>query len=217
MPDRAAKTVAYQRRLKRTSRMGEKNTNQKPGVLASAAMAAIFGSGTFAPAISWGITKKIIPLASPMVASERPNNHTGGTGRVTFSQASESCSYYYGSSRLRRHSSARAALGPHCWQAGRTSAQLGEIPRNSLRWRNWGAEPSVGSVEDVAFLTAAFSDADAVCLVLQELHGQRDISMNEATCILGNALASLLATSRCQARFLRERFWSWACRGRPRS
>src|SRR5579859_484365 len=101
MPERAAKPVAYHRRLKRTSRMGEKNTNQKPGVLASAAIAAIFGSGTFAPAISWGITKKILPLASPMVASERPNNHTGGTGRVTFNRASESCTYYYRSSRLR--------------------------------------------------------------------------------------------------------------------
>src|SRR5882724_3595304 len=41
VPESAARTVAYQRRLKRTSRMGEKKKNVKPGMLAIAAITAI--------------------------------------------------------------------------------------------------------------------------------------------------------------------------------
>src|SRR5262245_23774191 len=88
MPDSAARIVAYQRRLKRTSRMGAKKTNQKNGELATAVMAAIFSSGTCPAAMSCGITKKIIPLLHPSVVLERPISHTGGTRRVEFKATS---------------------------------------------------------------------------------------------------------------------------------
>ena len=93
VPDSAARTVAYHRRLKRTSSMGEKNTNQKKGVLASAVMAAIFDSGTCAAAMSWGMTKKTSPLVNPRVALERPISHKGETRRVQFKQTSSECHY----------------------------------------------------------------------------------------------------------------------------
>jgi len=54
----AARTVAYQRRLNRTSSVGLNTNAQKVGDIATAVTAAISGSGRCFAAISWGSAKK---------------------------------------------------------------------------------------------------------------------------------------------------------------
>lgn len=83
--------MAYHRRLKRTPSMGLKRTNQKLGDVAIAVMNAIFDSGTCAAAMSWGTTKRVIPVPKPRVALERPISHTGGRRRMEFKRASREC------------------------------------------------------------------------------------------------------------------------------
>ena len=83
-----AKTVAYQRRLKRTSRMGAKKTLQKLGENATAVMVAILDSETCPAANSWGSAKSTMPLLNPMVALHIPIIQTGGVVRSEFKRTS---------------------------------------------------------------------------------------------------------------------------------
>src|SRR5487761_929752 len=84
----AAKTVAYQRRLNRTSSMGLKITHQKLEDIAAAVIPAILASETCCAASNWGMTKNAIPVARPTVEFERPISQTGGPGRLDLTQAS---------------------------------------------------------------------------------------------------------------------------------
>src|ERR1035438_9823171 len=79
-----AKTVAYQRRLKRTSRMGAKRTLQKLGENATAVMAAICHSGTCSAANNCGSANNTMPLLNPMVALHIPISQMGGVSRLVF-------------------------------------------------------------------------------------------------------------------------------------
>jgi|SRR5690348_11552575 len=84
MPEAAAKTEAYQRRLKRTSSIGLNTTAQKLGDIATAVMAAILASGMRSAASSWGSAKKTMPVLNPRVALDRPMTHTAGGRRLEY-------------------------------------------------------------------------------------------------------------------------------------
>src|SRR6516225_2108747 len=79
-----AKTVAYHRRLNRTSSIGLSITAQKFGDIAIAVKAAILNSGMCSAAMSWGSTKKTKPVLNPSVVLDSPISHTGGTRRLEF-------------------------------------------------------------------------------------------------------------------------------------
>src|SRR4249919_1771456 len=78
------KKVECQRRLKRTSSIGLKMTDQKLADMATAVIAAILDTGTCSAASNCGMTKKTVPLVRPRVVLERPINQTGGTRRLDF-------------------------------------------------------------------------------------------------------------------------------------
>src|ERR1700733_12316429 len=87
MEVRPAKKVAYERRLKRTSRIGTSRRVEKLEDMAAAVIAAMRASGTCRAASNCGITKKTIPALRPTVEFERPINQTGGTRRLDFTLA----------------------------------------------------------------------------------------------------------------------------------
>src|ERR1700733_1961553 len=83
----AAKKVAYQRRLNRTSSIGTNMMAEKLEDMAAAVIAAMRASGTWRAASSCGITKKTIPTLKPTVQFERPISQTGGVWRLDFTLA----------------------------------------------------------------------------------------------------------------------------------
>ena len=84
----AAKSVAYQRRLKRTSSIGPNTTAQKFGDSAAAVMPAIFASETCWPDSIWGIAKNASPPYSPNDEFDSPMIQIGGAVRSDFKQVS---------------------------------------------------------------------------------------------------------------------------------
>ncbi len=84
----AAKRVAYQRRLKRTSSIGPNTTAQKLGDSAAAVMPAILASATWCAASIWGIAKNARPPYSPNDEFEIPMIQIGGAVRSDFKQVS---------------------------------------------------------------------------------------------------------------------------------
>src|ERR1700761_1613229 len=84
----AAKRVAYQRRLKRTSSIGPNTTAQKFGDSAAAVMPAILASETCWAASIWGIAKNARPPYSPNDEFDKPIIQIGGALRSDFKQLS---------------------------------------------------------------------------------------------------------------------------------
>src|SRR5580704_13379504 len=93
----AAKSVAYQRRLKRTSSIGPNTTAQKLGDSAAAVMPAMCASETCCAASIWGIAKNARPPYSPNDEFDSPMIQIGGAVRSDFKQVSESFDHATGS------------------------------------------------------------------------------------------------------------------------
>ena len=78
----SADSTAYQRRVKRTSSIGQSTNAHTDGDIAAAVIAAIFDSGTCCSASTWGSVMAIKPPLMPKVRLVIPFSQTGRVARI---------------------------------------------------------------------------------------------------------------------------------------